>query len=133
MQLSDDGKFALVEYVFANPAPFQTVLQAEARGSRRFRSHGGRFPCGGSSHSNCFSRYRFFGLVADGDQDGGNSSSDPAPQPAAGPSAVQTALHRYPRPAEESEQAGQAGQAHLSDEFHLQVTRKDEHRGTRRS
>lgn len=30
MQLSDDGKFALVEYVFASPAAFQAVLQSEA-------------------------------------------------------------------------------------------------------
>jgi hypothetical protein len=30
MQLSDDGKSALVEYVFANPTAFQFVLQQEA-------------------------------------------------------------------------------------------------------
>lgn len=30
MQLSDDGKFALVEFVFATPAAFQAVLQTEA-------------------------------------------------------------------------------------------------------
>jgi hypothetical protein len=30
MQLSDDGRFALVEYVFASPAAFQAVLQSEA-------------------------------------------------------------------------------------------------------
>jgi hypothetical protein len=30
MQLSDDGKFALVELVFATPATFQAVLQKEA-------------------------------------------------------------------------------------------------------
>jgi hypothetical protein len=30
MQLSDDGKFALVEFVFASPAAFQAVLQKEA-------------------------------------------------------------------------------------------------------
>ncbi|MBV8842138.1 MAG: hypothetical protein JO307_04930 [Bryobacterales bacterium] len=30
MQLSDDGKSALVEYVFASPAAFQAALQQEA-------------------------------------------------------------------------------------------------------
>lgn len=93
MQLSDDGRFALVEYVFASPAAFQAVLQNEAA-ARGISVPGATVSPSAAPSPTTIAPGTVSKVLSQtgGVKTAGTAVAAPAAATAAGPSAAQTAL-----------------------------------------